>query len=137
MKIEKAGKEIIEKIASDWNADKAAHLHFKDGFSFVAKEGVDIVGFISGNLNRNKEFLIDIIDVKAGFRRQGIASELIRVALEEAKAKGAIKVRSWSSIDKEAAIAMWKALGFEMISTTQISSKTHKPVAGYVVTKEL
>ena len=91
----------------------------EDGFTLLALHGDELAGMISvywkelpAPLAGSCEAYIDILEVHKDFRRQGIAARLIGLSAERARAQGAIQLRSWSSLDKQEAIPMWKALGF-------------------------
>lgn len=133
MKIRKAEQSIRNLILKDWNQEAVEHLHFDDGFTFVAKIGSGIVGFISAKQKNKEETFIDIIDVKEKYRRQGIGSALVDAAIMESKNISANKIKSWSSLDKIAAIEMWESLGFKLHLTETISKNTKSPVKGYIV----
>ena len=104
--------------------------------------GNDLVGLISmywktlpPPLRETCEDYIDILEVHKDFRRKGIATRLIHMSFERAKANAAYRVHSWSSLDTTEAIPMWKALGFGLCPATTYP-KGHE-VKGYFVVKLL
>lgn len=128
-----------ERIRQEWGETAARHMHLDDGFSILALAEGQPVGLISirwqllsAPLANTGEAFIDIIEVAQDFRRRGIASQLVEVAVGRAKQKGVYQVRAWSSIDKFEAISMWRALGFGLCPAT--SYFNGQKVDGYFVT---
>ena len=108
-----------KRIAAEWGEKAARHMHIRHGFSILALHEQEPVGLISICWKTltypaadTFEGYIDIIEVLAGYRRQGIARRLVRLSADSAKNAGAYQLRAWSSEDKTEAIHMWKALGF-------------------------
>ena len=120
-----ADERLKAVIAAQWSEQAARHMRLTDGFSLLAVEQETPVGLISVQwrnlpipLAETCEAFIDIIEVHKDFRRQGIATRLLELATERAKARGAFQLRAWSSEDKTEAIPMWKALGFGLCPAT-------------------
>ena len=139
-------KEKRSEIAGMGGLDKevvAKHLHIDDGFSIVAIENGKYIGVISvvwkdlpySLEGKTVEGYIDIIEAHKDYRRHGIARELLEKAAEKAKEGGACQLRAWSSKDKKAAIAMWKALGFGLHPETEHPGG--EKIQGYYVIKIL
>ena len=127
---------------SQWGENAARHLHMEDGFTLLALHGDELAGMISvywkqlpAPLAGSCEAYIDILEVHKDFRRQGIAARLIGLSAERARAQGAIQLRSWSSLDKQEAIPMWKALGFGLCPA--VTFPGGQEVHGYFVTLPL
>lgn len=113
------------RIREQWGEVAARHMHITDGFSILALYDGEPVGLISvtwrelaSPLPATVEGYIDIIEVAKGFRRQRIATRLIELCTERARAHGAYQLRAWSSDDKVEAIPMWRALGFGLCPAT-------------------
>ena len=129
------------KILSSFGEKVWLHLHFNDGFSFIAlQDEKKAVGIISVNwrymnppLNNTREAYIDIIEVHKDFRKNGIASKLVDLTAKYARRQGAHQLRAWSSYDKIEALHMWRKLGFGLVPTVEEESK----VEGYYVTYQL
>jgi len=143
-----ADEKIKEEIGKRWDGgtDKkvvAKHLHVDDGFSIVAIENGKYVGLISVSWKdlpyslegKNLEGFIDIVETHKDYRRRGIGKSLLEKAAVEAKKQGAFQLRAWSSKDKKAAIAMWKALGFGLHPETEHPGG--EKIQGYYVIKIL
>lgn len=131
-----------QRIAEEWGETAARHMHIEDGFSVLAIRCGEPVGLISmywrllpPPLPGTYEGYIDIIEVTAGHRRQGIATKLVELAVERARQRGVYQIRAWSSEDKIAAIPLWKALGFGLCPATTYPGG--QEVKGYFVTKVL
>jgi len=137
-----ADEKMRDRVAAERGEKAARQMHLTDGFSIVALEGEILVGLISvyakrlpAPLDETFDWYIDILEVSKDYRRKGIASQLIELAIQRAKEAGVYQIRSWSSEDKIEAIPMWKALGFGLCPAT-----THpqgKEVKGYFVAKVL
>lgn len=137
-----ADEALKNRVAEEWGEKAAHHMHLEDGFSILAMQGNNLVGLISmywktlpAPLPETCEGYIDILDVHKDFQRRGIATRLINMSFERAKAKGVYQVRSWSSLDKIEAIQMWKALGFGLCPA--ITFPGGQEVKGYFVVKLL
>ena len=137
-----ANEMIKNRIANEWGEKSARHMHLDDGFSIVAMQANHLIGLISvywkilpPPLPETCEGYIDILEVHKDFRRRGIATKLIEMSMERAKARGAYQIRSWSSLDKEEAIPMWKAFGFGLCPATTFPKG--QEVKGYFVTRLL
>jgi GNAT superfamily N-acetyltransferase len=137
-----ADETMRDRVGAEWGEKAARHMHLTEGFSIIALEGEILVGLISvyaktlpAPLDESFDWYIDILEVSKDYRRRGIASHLIELAIQRAKAAGVYQIRSWSSEDKIEAIPMWRALGFGLCPAT-----THpqgKEVKGYFVAKVL
>lgn len=117
--IVEADEALRERIGREWGPVAAAHMHLSEGFALVALDGGDPVGLISiawrelpPPLAGVVEAFIDVIEVRADWRRQGVGRRLVDLAAGRARAAGAYQLRAWSSEDKTEAIPMWRALGF-------------------------
>lgn len=109
----------LAMIEADFGKTKAGYLRVDGGSSIAAVLGGWPVGFIGLSWRHLPEPLpgilecfVDIIEVGAAHRRQGIARKLLEAAEERARKCGAYQIRAWSSRDKTEAIPMWRALGF-------------------------
>jgi len=142
IKFVKADEALKSRVAEEWGEKAARHMHLEDGFSLLALQDKKLVGLISmywktlpAPLPETCEGYIDILEVHKEYRRRGVATQLIDISFEYAKAKGAYQIRSWSSLDKTEAIPMWKALGFGLCPA--ITFPKGQEVKGYFVTKLL
>ena len=137
-----ADETMRDRVGAEWGEKAARHMHLTDGFSIVALEGEILVGLISvyaktlsAPLEESFDWYIDILEVSKDYRRKGIASQLVELAIQRAKEAGVYQIRSWSSEDKIEAIPMWKALGFGLCPA--ITYPQGKEVKGYFVAKVL
>lgn len=112
-------------IAGDWGEKAARHMHIDDGFSILALHGAKPVGLISivwkqlvPPLADTPEAYVDIIEVRPGYRRRGIARQMIALAAQRARERSAYQLRAWSTEDKTEALPMWRALGFALNPVT-------------------
>jgi GNAT superfamily N-acetyltransferase len=137
-----ADEELKARIAQEWGEKPARHMHISDGFSVVAFYDEMPVGLISvywrelpPPVEGTFDGYIDILEVDKEFRRRGIATQLIKMATERARVRGAHQMHSWSSIDKTEAIPMWKALGFGLCPA--VTYPKGQKVEGYFVARPL
>jgi GNAT superfamily N-acetyltransferase len=137
-----ADENLRNRIGAEWGEKAARHMHLSEGFSSIVFDDDMIVGLISVYPKRlpiplieSFDWYIDILEVHKDYRRKGIATHLIEMAVEQAKAAGVYQIRSWSSEDKIEAILMWKALGFGLCPA--LTYPQGKEVKGYLVTKVL
>lgn len=114
-----------ERIAGEWGEKPARHMHINGGFSLLALHEGKPVGLISviwkklaRPLEDTLEGYIDIIEVRPGFRRRGIARRMIELAAGRARERKAYQLRAWSTEDKTEALPMWRALGFALNPVT-------------------
>jgi len=142
IKFVNADAALKDRVRDEWGEKVAHHMHLENGFSILAMQENMIVGLISAYwktlpapLPETQEAYIDILEVQEDFRRRGVATQLINLALERAKEKGVYQVRAWSSSDKTEAIPMWKALGFGLCPATTFPKG--REVKGYFVVKLL
>lgn len=137
-----ADEEIKCRIENEWGEKAARHMHLVDGLSIVALQDNRLAGLISvyrktlpHPLQNSFDWYIDILEVKGEYRRKGIATRLIEMVIERARAEGIYQIRSWSSEDKREAIPMWKALGFGLCPA--VTHPKGQEIRGYFVAKVL
>lgn len=137
-----AGPEWQPRIREAWGDVAARHMHFGDGFTLLAQHNGELAGLIAivyqslpAPLQTSTEAFIDIIEVAAPFRRQGLARQLLDETTRVARAAGAVQLRAWSSVDKTAALHLWQALGFGLCPATTYHDG--RPIAGYFVAQQL
>ena len=130
------------RIAEEWSETAARHMHIADGFSILALSDGQPVGLISvywrrlpAPLAHTVDGYMDVIEVLAGFRRQGIATRMVELSIERAREQGVYQLRAWSSEDKAEAIPMWEALGFGLCPATTYPGG--QEVKGYFVSRVL
>ena len=112
--------------------------------SLVALEGERIIGFVStyvrpltSPLEAELEAYMNIIEVAPGFRKLGIASELVARTEQYFRRKGIKQLRGWSSDDKIEAINLWRKLNFALSPTTIFIRQKNVAVEGYYFVKKL
>lgn len=103
--------------ALDEDYDGGLFLHFARmyprGF-LVAEAGGAIVGFIMGTVERAYEARILALAVDRDLRRQGIGTALTERFIENFKAFGVKRVTLEVRVTNDAAIRMYRSLGFEV-----------------------
>jgi GNAT superfamily N-acetyltransferase len=141
-KYAKADELDLSVILAKWKWVRRTWLHLEDGFTLIASQTDEIVGFISVRwmelpepLNGIKEGFVDIIEVEAHARRRGIGTRLIQISEMECRAHHARQLRGWSSEDKKEAIPMWLSLGFGLCPATDYPN--NQAIRGYFVAKPL
>ncbi len=134
-----ADQALRARIAVEWGDKAARHMHLSHGFSIVALAGDEPAGLISvcwrdlpPPLSSTHEGYVDIIEVPARFRRQGIAGRMVALARERARQHGACQLRAWSSEEKAAALHFWRSLGCGLCPA--VTHPNGREVGGFFVT---
>ena len=137
-----ADRPTMAHLGEEWGQWASRHVDLENGFAIVAKTRGEVVGLIGvlwkqlpTPLPTTREAFINIIEVVQEHRRRGIATTMIAMSEERARAKGVCQIRAWSSEDKTAAIPMWRALGFGMCPAVDYPGGQR--VEGYFVVKTL
>ncbi len=119
-------------------------MRLENGFSIVAVCDGEPVGLISiswrelpAPLPATGEGFVDIIEVRQRFRRRGVGRQLVEMASARIAERGCYQIRAWSSEDKVAAIAMWKALGFALCPGRETFGRGRREVNGCFVARVL
>jgi len=91
-------------------ADSRNHLH-------VAVHAGEVVGSLNGYAlrhpgRRKPQFLLYEIDVRANWRRRGIATRLVESFLAAARDAGAFEVWVLTNASNDAAMALYRRCGF-------------------------
>lgn len=137
IQLQEADPDCKGRILAKWPWVRPRWLHVEDAFTLAAVREGEIVGFLSAKWSSlppplaAREGFIDIIEVNASHRRQGIGRGLVQAALANCRRHGACQLRAWSSEDKIEAIPMWKAMGFGLCPATDHPGG--QPVRGYFV----
>ncbi|MCH2155711.1 MAG: GNAT family N-acetyltransferase [Opitutales bacterium] len=137
--------DLKARLVDGWPQITPKHWHLENGFTIVAMDRDEIVGFIScypkalrPPLEDSEEGFIDAIEVTPSRRNQGIATELICRSSERLKESyDVIQISGWSSEDKIEAIHLWKKLGFGLCPTQTISGMTGESIKGYKFARSL
>jgi ribosomal protein S18 acetylase RimI-like enzyme len=88
------------------------YLRRNPGLSLVAEADGGIVGTLMAG-HDGKRGYIQHLSVVDAYRRQGIASELVRCCLENLKREGILKSHLMVLIDNQAAQQFWHKLGWQ------------------------
>ncbi|TPX38542.1 hypothetical protein SeMB42_g06677 [Synchytrium endobioticum] len=93
-------------------------LHQWPRYSFVAKDGNDIVAAVICRLDEHQALVptlrgyIAMLAVKTPYRKRGIASALVQRAVVELKEGGADEAVLETEVTNEGALALYEKLGF-------------------------
>ena len=99
-------------FSSPWTA-KSLKLLLRDGnFALVAMEGEVVVGYVGVLLIPPDEFEITNVAVHPDFRRRGVGEALMRALSEKVFAEGQARISLEVRASNEAAIALYRKLGF-------------------------
>lgn len=102
--------------ALDEDYDGGLFLHFArlypEGF-LVAEAGNEIVGFVLGTIQRAYEARILALAVEEDYRRRGIGTRLTEQFVENFRGYGVKRITLEVRMSNEAAIEMYRDLGFE------------------------
>ncbi len=112
-------------VGSEFSGMTARHLCFSDGFTVAAMERERAVGILAVAWKElppwvppTREAFINVIEVVADRRRNGIGRHLVEFASEKVRAEGGYQIRAWSSDDRPAAHALWHTMGFAICPAT-------------------
>jgi len=100
-------------------SSSAFRYHLRDPFSVnvVAESSVAVVGFSIGAVYRNGESNIVTVDVHPDFRRLGIGCELLSRLESGLADKGADIFFLQVAVNNDAALALYKNAGYEILMT--------------------
>ena len=137
-----ADRPALALAFGDWIL-RLRELHFEPGcYTIGAFDGEAPVGFISvyprtlpAPLSIDDAY-IDVIEVAASHRRQGVARTMLAMSEDWARAQGYSQIRAWSTEDKREAIPMWHALGYGLCPVYSGRPRRKSP-NGYYVAKPL
>lgn len=137
--------DLKEIIKTNYGEMQYSHIAIDDAsFTLVAKEGEDIVGFISTSikplmkpLDNINEAYLNIIEVHTDYQNRGIAKKLVALTEQHFKHLGISQLRGWSSMDKIEAIQLWYKLGYNLSPTIIWKEKEQKSIIGYYFIKQL
>lgn len=144
-----ADPAIRERIVAKLNVPGRHRLgpstiHLDNGFTIVAMSGEEPIAVISvywkmlpEPMPQTREAFIDLIDVDPEFRRQGIARMLIELAVGRAADAGAYQLRAWTSSERPAALALWRAVGFCLCPAVVLVGPDNRHIQGYFVARRL
>ena len=106
----------LEKLcfAEPWSARSLELLLSDSAVGFAAVRDGTVLGY-GGMMTVVGEGQITNVAVDPSCRRMGIGEALLRALLAEAKRRGAEQVSLEVRVSNEAAIALYKALGFESV----------------------
>jgi len=109
---ELAGPEFLSETWEDAWRDLSAHV--RDGLAFVSEADGSANGFVFATVPRELPRLLHVTDlyVVPDARRRGIARELTRRVVEEARSRGVGHVGLDVRLDNPAALALYRRLGF-------------------------
>jgi N-acetylglutamate synthase len=100
-----------------------SYLERNQGMSFIAKAGGKIVGAILGGHDGRRGY-IHHLAVDVGWRRQGIARQLVENCLNALKASGVRKTHIFIFTNNDSGIVFWKSIGWTYRSDISVISKT-------------
>lgn len=116
--------EKIKSMISEWNQKSYDGSYFE---MFAIVKGEIVVGMIS--LYGQSAHLLGIgPEVFEAYRKQGIATEAMRLALEIAKEKGYRVVSQQIRTNNLASLALHESLGFETNGKSYINQKGNEVV---------
>ena len=100
-----------------------AYLERNPDMSFVAMAGEKIIGAILGGHDGRRGY-IHHLAVDVGWRRQGIARQMVQNCLRALKVSGIYKAHIFIFTDNESGIAFWKSVGWTYRTDLRVISKT-------------
>jgi ribosomal protein S18 acetylase RimI-like enzyme len=114
---EEISQELIDQLGA--SSEDAFDFYMSGGLSFVARENGLVVGFIFAQVMRhvqslNKVVWIENMGVHPDYRRQGIATILVRRLVQATREKGIEAIFSSVTADNQESIMLHAKLGFLM-----------------------
>jgi N-acetylglutamate synthase len=100
----------------------AAYLERNPQMSFVARGGGEIVGAILGGHDGRRGY-IHHLAVDAGWRRRGMARQLVDRCLGALKAAGIGKTHIFIFANNKTGRAFWKSIGWQYRTDIRVTSK--------------
>ena len=136
-------QKIIHRFGS-W-VEKLACIHLQENaFSLAAFDQEEPIAFIStyvkafpAPLASIADAFIDVIEVDAAYRRQGVARSFVTMTESWAREQGLCQIRAWSNRSKEEALAMWLALDYCLCPATIQAEGFQQGIEGFYVAKNL
>lgn len=115
---------------ADRPAEIFRFLERNRGMSFVARCDHEVVGAILCGHDGRRGYLHHLA-VAAGYRRQGIASELVKRALSQLRIEGIAKCHLFIFNDNGVGKAFWNSIGWKEREDIAIMSRNliHDPVS--------
>lgn len=145
-------EDVEERILRQWGAWVRDYgcLQRGEGCALVAAlDGDTVAGFAAihpqrwiAPLQDREDAFIEVIEVAQDYRRQGIATEMLRRLETAARAMGFAQIRGWSSDDKDAALQLWIRLGYCMCPAAMLGQSVlpgceNRQIPGYYFAKRL
>lgn len=119
----KDAKEVVAIIKRHSQSDYMGYVTFnekyilekmkKNNFFFIAQDNKKVIGCLRASIVDVDLAEIRQICVDEGYRKKGVATKLLEVALDLLKRKGMRKIVARSKSDNAAAIALFEKFGFE------------------------
>jgi ribosomal-protein-alanine N-acetyltransferase len=88
-------------------------FYYFDQISYVVEVEDRLAGFIMTNMIKKNKAHIITLDIHADFRRKGLGSQLLIMAEEQLKKKGANSISLEVDIENYPAINLYEKFGFE------------------------
>jgi ribosomal protein S18 acetylase RimI-like enzyme len=100
-----------------WEQEWADTLDdIRGGGVFIAEDASGPIGVGRIEAPERSVAHIQLVHVRPGARRQGVAKALVAACTDDAKARGASSVSLEVLADNEPALAVWRRLGFDTVS---------------------
>ncbi|MBU0977507.1 MAG: GNAT family N-acetyltransferase [Nanoarchaeota archaeon] len=107
---------IIAQNTKELKEDFEDVIQSKRKTIFVATLNKELIGYLFGSYSNSRMGKIDFLFVTQNFRKQGIATSLIKKFNAVLKSKQIKKVELEANIRNKEAITLYKKLGFGIIS---------------------
>jgi ribosomal-protein-alanine N-acetyltransferase len=88
-------------------------FYYFDQISYVVEVDEQLIGFIMTNMVKKNKAHIITLDIHADYRRKGLGSQLLTMAEEELKKKGAKSISLEVDIENYPAIKLYEKFGFK------------------------
>jgi GNAT superfamily N-acetyltransferase len=110
-------RDVFEGDIPARHPDEYIQSRLQEDYVFLAQVNGVNAGFLIYSIWWGNCPFIELIEVRPGFRRQGIATALLRAAARELQDKGFRKLVSSSEIVNTLSLEFHAMLGFEWLNT--------------------
>ncbi|MCE5195629.1 MAG: GNAT family N-acetyltransferase [Negativicutes bacterium] len=136
-------QKIIRRFGS-WVEQLACIHRQENAFSLAAFDQEEPIGFIStcakafpAPLASIGDAFIDVIEVDAAYRRQGVARSFVTMTESWAREQEFRQIRAWSQRSQSEALAMWLALDYCLCPAVIQTEGNQEIIEGFYAVKNL
>ena len=120
--VPRLGIDLIPDADSQLNRWLQVRVRDRSSIAYIAECGDQMAGFLMGRIDHSESeppilkprrlAWIEAVYVLEGFRRQGVATALVKKVIERAESSRACGVETSFLVDDPVVVALWNSLGF-------------------------